>query len=111
MFKTARVHRVSQNILDQIRDAILAGDLKPGDRLPSEKELAESFGVSKASLREAFRALPRQLATRTGQRPRATGRFRVRTTVPYRVPQRLDLPERRSGHSILGEWVDLSGYW
>jgi GntR family transcriptional repressor for pyruvate dehydrogenase complex len=57
MFKTARVHRVSQNIAKQIRDAILAGDLKPGDRLPSEKELSENFGVSKASLREAFRAL------------------------------------------------------
>ncbi len=57
MFKTARVHRVSHNIVQQIRSAILAGDLKPGDRLPSEKELAENFGVSKASLREAFRAL------------------------------------------------------
>lgn len=57
MFKTARVHRISQNIVQQIRDAILAGDLKPGDRLPSEKDLSENFGVSKASLREAFRAL------------------------------------------------------
>jgi GntR family transcriptional regulator, transcriptional repressor for pyruvate dehydrogenase complex len=57
MFKTARVNRISQNIVEQIRENILAGKLKPGDRLPSEKELSLEFGVSKASLREALRAL------------------------------------------------------
>jgi len=57
MFKTAKFSRISENIVQQIRQAILQGKLKPGDRLPSEKELAEDFGVSKASLREAFRAL------------------------------------------------------
>ncbi|MFZ0134687.1 MAG: GntR family transcriptional regulator, partial [Desulfobacterales bacterium] len=57
MFKTARVNRISHNIVDQIRENILAGKLKPGDRLPSEKELSTEFGVSKASLREALRAL------------------------------------------------------
>jgi len=57
MFKSAKTHRISHNIVKQIRKAILDGDLKPGDRLPPEKELADNFGVSKASLREAFRAL------------------------------------------------------
>jgi len=57
MFKTAKFNRISQNIVQQIRQAILRGDLHPGNRLPPEKELAEHFGVSKASLREAFRAL------------------------------------------------------
>ncbi len=57
MFKSAKTHRISHNIVKQIRKAILAGDLKPGDRLPSEKELAASFNVSKASLREAIRSL------------------------------------------------------
>lgn len=57
MFKTARANRISHNIVEQIREAILSGDLKPEDKLPPEKELAENFGVSKASLREAFRAL------------------------------------------------------
>lgn len=57
MFKSAKTHRISHNIVQQIRDAILAGDLKPGDRLPSEKELADNFNVSKASLREAIRSL------------------------------------------------------
>jgi len=57
MFKTARVSRISQNIVEQIRETIISGRLKPGDRLPSEKELSAEFGVSKASLREALRAL------------------------------------------------------
>ncbi|MFH0726685.1 MAG: FadR/GntR family transcriptional regulator [Pseudomonadota bacterium] len=57
MFKTAKTNRISTNIVDQIRKAILAGELKPGDRLPSEKDLSKNFEVSKASLREAFRAL------------------------------------------------------
>lgn len=57
MFKTAKFSRISENIVQQIRQAILQGKLRPGDRLPPEKELAERFGVSKASLREAFRAL------------------------------------------------------
>lgn len=57
MFKTAKFNRISSNIVEQIHSAILNGALKPGDRLPPEKELAEKFDVSKASLREAFRAL------------------------------------------------------
>jgi GntR family transcriptional repressor for pyruvate dehydrogenase complex len=57
MFKIAKPHRISSNIVQQIREAVLSGELKPGDRLPSEKELAEMFSVSKSSLREAIRAL------------------------------------------------------
>jgi GntR family transcriptional repressor for pyruvate dehydrogenase complex len=57
MFKSAKSNRISKNIVQQIRAAIFKGELKPGDRLPPEKELAEHFDVSKASLREAFRAL------------------------------------------------------
>ncbi len=57
MFETAKTQRISENIVQQIRQAILKGELKPGDRLPSEKDLAKNFCVSKASLREAFRAL------------------------------------------------------
>ena len=57
LFDAVKANRISENIVDQIRRAILKGELKVGDRLPSEKELAKSFGVSKASLREAYRAL------------------------------------------------------
>ncbi len=52
--KTKRIH---EEIIAQIRDELADGRLKPGDRLPSERELAERFQVSRASVREAIRAL------------------------------------------------------
>jgi len=57
MFKTARTSTITEKIISQIRMAILAGKLKPGDTLPPEKELVEQFGVSKQTLRESLRAL------------------------------------------------------
>ena len=58
MFQTAHKNqKVTDLIISQIRDAVLSGRLKPGDRLASEKELIDQFGVSKATLREALRAL------------------------------------------------------
>ncbi len=52
-----RPEKISDQIIAQIRDIILAGDLKPGDKLGSEKELIAQFGVSKGTLREALRVL------------------------------------------------------
>ena len=57
MFEPIKYARISQNIVEQIRNAILNNNINPGDRLPSEKELASNFGVSKASVREALRSL------------------------------------------------------
>ncbi len=58
MFKTAnKSEKVSDKIIAQIRDAILSGQLKPGDKLASEKELMGQFEVSKATMREALRVL------------------------------------------------------
>jgi len=47
----------SQLIIEQIKHRILEGQLKPGDKLPSERVLAEMFSVSRATVREALRAL------------------------------------------------------
>ena len=44
-------------IYNQIRDAIVNGTYKVGDKLPSEKELCEMFGVSRVPVREALCAL------------------------------------------------------
>lgn len=41
----------------QIEQAIRRGDFAPGERLPSERELVETFGVSRVSVREAIRSL------------------------------------------------------
>ena len=57
MFKSVRYTNVAQQVIDQIRDAILKGKLRPGDKLPAEMELVHRFQVSKQTLREALRAL------------------------------------------------------
>ena len=48
---------VTTQAIDSIRAMIREGELKPGDRLPPEQELAVRLGVSRGSLREAVRAL------------------------------------------------------
>lgn len=47
----------AQMIIEQIKRRILAGELEPGEKLPSERILAEKFSVSRATVREALRAL------------------------------------------------------
>jgi DNA-binding FadR family transcriptional regulator len=60
LFRTVRVSRASEDIVQQIRSNIFAGKLAPGDRLPSEKELAEQFGLSRVTVRDALRVLESQ---------------------------------------------------
>lgn len=48
---------VTDEAIAQIRELIRSGGLRPGDRLPPEKELSESLGLSRNSLREAVKAL------------------------------------------------------
>jgi DNA-binding FadR family transcriptional regulator len=57
LFSAVSVGRVSQVIVDQIRTLIRQGRLRPGDRLPSERDLCERFGVSRVTVREALRVL------------------------------------------------------
>lgn len=57
LFKAVSLSRVSQVIVDQIRLLIREGRLRPGDRLPSERDLCERFGVSRVTVREALRVL------------------------------------------------------
>ncbi len=51
------IGRISEMIVDQIRLLIRQGQLQAGDRLPSERELCERFGVSRVTVREALRVL------------------------------------------------------
>ncbi|MEK1905641.1 MAG: GntR family transcriptional regulator, partial [Pseudomonas sp.] len=52
-----RQRRLSDDIVSQLESMILEGTLKAGERLPAERALAEQFGVSRPSLREALRIL------------------------------------------------------
>jgi len=57
MFNPVSVDRVSQVIVDQIKMLVRDGRLTPGDRLPSERDLCQRFGVSRVTVREALRVL------------------------------------------------------
>ena len=57
MFKPIKRKRLYVEVMEQIEQLIADGILKPGDKLTSERELADSLKVSRSSVREAFSAL------------------------------------------------------
>lgn len=57
VFKPIRPKKLSEEIVDQIKELISRGDLGPGQRIPSERELATFLGVSRPSVREAIMVL------------------------------------------------------
>ena len=57
MLKTIKIKRITEEIVTQIRDYIAQGELKAGDRLPSEREMAQQLGVSRPTVREALQVL------------------------------------------------------
>jgi GntR family transcriptional repressor for pyruvate dehydrogenase complex len=56
-FKAVKPKKVSDEIVNQIKGLISEGKLRPGDRLPPERELVKEFGVSRPTLREALNSL------------------------------------------------------
>jgi GntR family transcriptional repressor for pyruvate dehydrogenase complex len=68
MLKAIKKTRIYEEVVSQIHDLIRQSKIKPGDQLPSERELAETFRVSRTSVREALRALEAQglIVSRTG---------------------------------------------
>lgn len=59
-FTPVRAERAHEVVARQIREAILSGVYAPGDRLPFERELVESFGVSRSGVRQAILLLQQQ---------------------------------------------------
>jgi GntR family transcriptional repressor for pyruvate dehydrogenase complex len=57
MLKAVRKKRAYEDIVKQIRNLIERGRLKRGDQLPTERELSETFKVSRATVREAIFSL------------------------------------------------------
>ena len=74
LFAPVRIPKASELLAEQIRAAILVGDLSDGSPLPSEKELVHQFGVSRATVREGLRLLEAQglIRTRPGRGGGAT---------------------------------------
>ena len=56
-FKEITPVRLYESAIEQIMDLVKRSELKPGDKLPPERELAEKLSISRGSLREAFRVL------------------------------------------------------
>ncbi len=91
--KTVVKTSISKQIAEQIRDAIVSGQLEIGDRLPTEDELAQRYGVSRPSVREALKRLAAQNLVRARRGPTG-GNFVVR-------PSFDELAESLSGAATL----------
>ena len=57
MYRAVKTSRLYEQIVQQVEDSILKGQLKPGDQLPAERDLAQRFGVSRTAVREAVKTL------------------------------------------------------
>ena len=55
--KPIKIKRASDQIFEQLRDLVFRGELKPGEQLVPERELAQAFGVSRPTVREAINRL------------------------------------------------------
>jgi DNA-binding FadR family transcriptional regulator len=62
-----RVRKAYEQVYDQLRELIVRGDLRRGERLPNEAVLAREFGVSRGTVREALRVLAAQNLIRTAK--------------------------------------------
>src|ERR1700726_3433330 len=70
-----RVPKMGELVASSLRRQIVRGDLAEGDALPSEPELMQQFGVSRPTLREAFRVLESEslISVRRGAHGGAVG--------------------------------------
>ena len=68
VFQPVRTRRGFEAVCDQVRHQLACGELRPGDRLPAEKDLSEQFKISRSGVREALRSLEAAglLEARTG---------------------------------------------
>lgn len=65
LFRPIETKRASEAIYEQVKEKILSGEIKPGERLPSERNMMELFQRSRPTIREALRMLERSGYIRT----------------------------------------------
>ncbi|WP_369046536.1 FadR/GntR family transcriptional regulator [Sinomonas sp. P10A9] len=80
LFTRVRARRGFEYVSEQIRDALASGRLKPGGRLPAEREMAQIFGVSRQGVREALRGL--EMSGLVESRPGVNGGVFIRPGDP-----------------------------
>jgi GntR family transcriptional repressor for pyruvate dehydrogenase complex len=93
--RISAVTRVSDAVAAELEKRVLEGSLKPGDKLPSERDLAAELGVSRPSLREAIQKLVSKgmLTTRHGGGNFVTDRLEAHFVDPWK--------DMLSGHPLL----------
>jgi GntR family transcriptional regulator, transcriptional repressor for pyruvate dehydrogenase complex len=84
-FSPVRSKRAFEAVCDQIRAQLGIGSLSPGDRLPSDQQLSQEFGVSRSAVREALRSL--QVAGVVQAQAGVNGGFYVMTGTPSKITQ------------------------
>ncbi len=87
VFEPVRSDRTFEIVVERIREKLLAGALRPGDKLPPERELARQLEVSRNVVREALRSLENAGLVRTRQG--AHGGAFIREGSPARITQAL----------------------
>jgi GntR family transcriptional regulator, transcriptional repressor for pyruvate dehydrogenase complex len=89
-FQPIKQFRVSEDVVNQLKQSILLGHFNTGDKLPAERELAEEFKVSRVAIREALRKLENSgfIVTRQGA---TGGAYVTDLTFEYLVNAFLDL--------------------
>jgi GntR family transcriptional repressor for pyruvate dehydrogenase complex len=99
---------ISEDIAAQIIDLISRGELQPGQRLPSERELCEHFGASRSSLREALRCLSivgvLNAQVRNGTSVATDGRRFLRKIVEWRL-----ITERHNVENLMEVRIAIEG--
>ena len=95
MMPRPAVQRLPDMVVIELEKRILEGSLKPGDRLPSERDLALELGVSRPSLREAIQRLVSKgmLTTRHGGGTHVTDRLEAHFVDPWQ--------DMLNGHPVL----------
>lgn len=96
VFRAIEQRKVSAQIVDQVKNLIASGKLKPGDALPPERELMKVFNVSRPTLREALNTLSTMGFVQMAQRRRT----RVKSLVPSNITEPL--------HHLLKEDMKVS---
>ncbi|MBM4351129.1 MAG: FadR family transcriptional regulator [Deltaproteobacteria bacterium] len=89
-FKPIKQHRISEEVAENLKLSIISGQFKPGEKLPSERDLSDQFQVSRVAIREALRTLENSgfITTRQGS---TGGAYVTELTFEYLVNAFLDL--------------------
>ncbi|GAA4671946.1 FadR/GntR family transcriptional regulator [Gordonia humi] len=80
LFTRVKPRRGFEHVSEQIRAAVTEGRIKPGGRLPAERDMAEIFGVSRQGVREALRGL--EMSGMVESRPGVNGGVFIRPGDP-----------------------------